>query len=76
MSFRNWVSGNWNWRYEAIRTSIAFTDDRCSTLVVMVVVRWNICYSSGWMVVCGQNGDENGVKMVWGMLVMADESER
>ena len=42
----------------------------------MVVLRWNTCYDSGWMVVCGQNGDKNGVKMVWGMLVMADESER
>ena len=27
----------------------------------MVVLRWNICYDSGWMVVCGQNGDKNGV---------------
>ena len=44
-------------------------------MVVMVVVRWNICYDSCWMVVCGQKGDKNGVKMVWGMLVMADESE-
>ena len=42
----------------------------------MVVLRWNICYDSGWMVACCQNGDKNGVKMVWGMLVMADESER
>ena len=32
--------------------------------------------SGGWMVVCGQKGDKNGVKMVWVMLVMADESER
>ena len=34
-------------------------------MVVMVVVRWNICYDSGWMVVCGQKGDKSGLKMVW-----------